>query len=76
MAKSRKKKEAEAARKEAAAAARQPQPSGKKEGLREVLRDWRVILLVVLVVLSLVAIYPHYENGQFTTALQFGLDLQ
>ncbi|MDD1656001.1 MAG: hypothetical protein LUO87_01310, partial [Methanomicrobiales archaeon] len=42
----------------------------------ELLRDWRVALLVVLVFLSVIAIYPHVENGKLTTALQFGLDLQ
>ncbi|HTY51710.1 MAG TPA: preprotein translocase subunit SecD [Methanomicrobiales archaeon] len=71
MAKPKKKREAEAAAK----AAREQGPP-KKEGLREVLRDWRVILLIVFLVGALVAIYPHYENGKFTTALQFGLDLQ
>jgi preprotein translocase subunit SecD len=42
----------------------------------ELLRDWRVALLLVLVFLSVIAIYPHVENGKLTTALQFGLDLQ
>ncbi|HUK92822.1 MAG TPA: preprotein translocase subunit SecD [Methanomicrobiales archaeon] len=40
------------------------------------MKDWRVVLLIVLIVLALGAIYPHFENGKFTTALQFGLDLQ
>ncbi|HMA05014.1 MAG TPA: preprotein translocase subunit SecD [Methanomicrobiales archaeon] len=70
MAKPRKKKEGEAAAKQ------QPQAPARKEGLRELVRDWRVLLLIVLIVLSVGAIYPHFENGQFTTALQFGLDLQ
>src|SRR5512136_768944 len=70
MAKPRKKREAEAAAKQ------QPQAPARKEGLRELVRDWRVLLLIVLIVLSIGAIYPHFENGQFTTALQFGLDLQ
>ncbi|MGB9175987.1 MAG: preprotein translocase subunit SecD [Methanoregula sp.] len=38
--------------------------------------DWRVATLIILVILSLIAIYPHFENGQFTTNLQYGLDLQ
>jgi preprotein translocase subunit SecD len=53
-----------------------PQAPARKEGLRELVKDWRVALLIALLVLSLVAIYPHFEDGKFTTALQFGLDLQ
>ena len=68
MAKPKKKREAEAKQ--------QQQAPPKKEGLREVVRDWRVILLLALIVLAVGAIYPHFENGKFTTALQFGLDLQ
>jgi len=71
MAKPKKKKEAE--KREAVAKPVQP---ARRESLREVVKDWRVALLIVLIVLSLGAIYPHLENGQFTTALQFGLDLQ
>jgi preprotein translocase subunit SecD len=43
---------------------------------RELLKDWRVALMLVLVFLSVIAIYPHVENGKLTTNLQFGLDLQ
>ena len=57
------------------AAEKKPVPQ-KKESLTEVVKDWRVALLIILVVLSLFAIYPHAENGKFATALQFGLDLQ
>jgi len=42
----------------------------------ELVKDWRVALLIILVVASLIAIYPHFENGQLTTNLQYGLDLQ
>jgi len=65
MAKPKKKKEAE----------KKPEPA-RKEGLKEIVRDWRVLILIILLVLSVAAIYPHFENGKFTTALQFGLDLQ
>lgn len=68
MAKPRKKREAEAKGAKA-------EPV-RKEGLKELARDWRVLLLIALIILSLGAIYPHFENGKFTTALQFGLDLQ
>ena len=40
------------------------------------IKDWRVALLIILVAASLIAIYPHFENGHFTTNLQYGLDLQ
>ncbi|EJG07232.1 preprotein translocase subunit SecD [Methanofollis liminatans DSM 4140] len=44
--------------------------------LRKLMSDWRVVLLVVLVAASIVAIGPHFEDGKFTTNLQYGLDLQ
>ncbi len=47
-----------------------------KEEILALLKDWRVALLIILVAASLIAIYPHYENGQLTTNLQYGLDLQ
>ena len=70
MAKPKKVKEAE--KKEAQKA---PGPS-KKDGLRELLKDWRIILLAILLVFSLISIYPHVEDGKFAVANQFGLDLQ
>ncbi|QYZ78253.1 preprotein translocase subunit SecD [Methanofollis formosanus] len=44
--------------------------------LRKLYTDWRVVLLAVLVVFSVIAIGPHFEDGKFTTNLQYGLDLQ
>ncbi|MDD3622883.1 MAG: preprotein translocase subunit SecD, partial [Methanofollis sp.] len=45
--------------------------------LRKLSRDWRVVLMVALVIFSIFAIGPHFdENGQFATNLQYGLDLQ
>jgi Preprotein translocase subunit SecD len=45
--------------------------------LKNLIKDWRVATLIVLLVLSVVAIYPHFDNkGNFTTNLQYGLDLQ
>jgi len=72
MAKPRKQKEAEKKERETG---KRPEPV-RKEGLRELLKDWQVLLLVILVACSLIAIYPHFENGKLTTANQFGLDLQ
>jgi preprotein translocase subunit SecD len=48
-----------------------------KKELKALLTDWRVATLIILVVLSVIAINPHFdENGNFTTNLQYGLDLQ
>ncbi|MCJ7741312.1 MAG: preprotein translocase subunit SecD [Methanoregula sp.] len=45
--------------------------------LKALLTDWRVATLIILVVLSVIAIYPHFDDqGNFTTNLQYGLDLQ
>ena len=30
----------------------------------DLIKDWRVALLIILVAASLIAIYPHFENGQ------------
>lgn len=47
------------------------------QDIKKLLIDWRVALLIVLIVLSIVAIYPHFDkNGNLTTNLQYGLDLQ
>lgn len=42
---------------------------------RSLLKDWRVALVLVLVLVSVVAIFPHFENGKVETNLQYGLDL-
>ena len=47
-----------------------------KDEIVTLLKDWRVALLIILVVGSLIAIGPHYQNGELTTNLQYGLDLQ
>ncbi|MDD1679259.1 MAG: preprotein translocase subunit SecD [Methanomicrobiales archaeon] len=39
------------------------------------LRDWRVALVLILVVGSIIAIGPYYGDGKIQTSLQFGLDL-
>ncbi|MFA4859135.1 preprotein translocase subunit SecD [Methanoregula sp.] len=45
--------------------------------IKRIVADWRVAALLILVVLSVVAIYPHFDDkGNFTTNLQYGLDLQ
>jgi len=45
--------------------------------LKALVTDWRVAALVILVILSVIAIYPHVdEKGNLATNLQYGLDLQ
>jgi len=45
--------------------------------IKAIMSDWRVAIMIILVILSLVAIYPHFdENGNLATNLQYGLDLQ
>jgi len=47
------------------------------KGLKGFISDWRIALLLVLVVLSVIAIYPHFdEEGHLASNLQYGLDLQ
>ena len=49
----------------------------KQDKVKVLLKDWRVLTLIVLLALSVVAIYPHFDNnGNLTTNLQYGLDLQ
>jgi len=40
------------------------------------LKHWQVALMLILVVASVIAIAPRFEDGKFTTNLQYGLDLQ
>ena len=45
--------------------------------VKALVTDWRVATLIILVILSVIAIYPHFDDkGQITTNLQYGLDLQ
>jgi len=49
----------------------------KPERVKDLFRDWRVLVLIALILLSIVAIYPHFDNnGNLTSNLQYGLDLQ
>ncbi|MDD1673541.1 MAG: preprotein translocase subunit SecD [Methanomicrobiales archaeon] len=41
----------------------------------KILTDWRVLLILILVIISVIAIAPRYENGRFHNSLQLGLDL-
>ncbi|TAJ43997.1 preprotein translocase subunit SecD [Methanofollis fontis] len=47
-----------------------------RDTLKKMVSDWQVLLLIILVAGSIIAIGPHFEDGQFTTNLQYGLDLQ
>jgi hypothetical protein len=48
----------------------------KSEKLVSIVKHWQVALVIILLLGSLVAIYPRFEDGKFTTNLQYGLDLQ
>ena len=42
--------------------------------LKALITDWRVAALLILIVLSLIAIYPHIDQqGNLATNLQYGL---
>lgn len=45
--------------------------------IKGIVTDWRVAVLLILIVLSVFAIYPHFDSdGHLATNLQYGLDLQ
>lgn len=45
--------------------------------LKALVTDWRVAALIILIIVSVIAIYPHVdEKGNLATNLQYGLDLQ
>ena len=45
--------------------------------LKALVSDWRVATLIILIVLAVIAIYPHFDDqGNLATNLQYGLDLQ
>jgi preprotein translocase subunit SecD len=45
--------------------------------LKTLISDWRVATLIILLLISVIAIYPHIdEKGNIATNLQYGLDLQ
>jgi preprotein translocase subunit SecD len=49
----------------------------KEERMKALIKDWRVLTLVILVIISLVVIYPHIDSkGNLATNIQYGLDLQ
>ena len=47
----------------------------EKETYIDVLKDYRVLALIIILILSVIAIGPHFEDGHLTTNLQYGLDL-
>ena len=46
----------------------------KKEFI-DLIKNWQVALLLILVIVSVVLLFPHPENGELKTNTQFGLDL-
>jgi preprotein translocase subunit SecD len=48
----------------------------KKEQIVSLVKDWRVALLIILLIFSIISIGVHFEDGKLTTNLKYGLDLQ
>jgi preprotein translocase subunit SecD len=49
----------------------------KQKELKALVTDWRVATLIILILLSVIAIFPHFdEQGHMASNLQYGLDLQ
>jgi preprotein translocase subunit SecD len=45
--------------------------------LKALVTDWRIATLIILVLLSVITIYPHFDDqGHMASNLQYGLDLQ
>ena len=45
--------------------------------LKALVSDWRVATLIILILLSVIAIFPHFDSqGNMVSNLQYGLDLQ
>ncbi|MDP3563554.1 MAG: preprotein translocase subunit SecD [Methanoregula sp.] len=45
--------------------------------IKALVSDWRVATLIILILLSVVAIFPHFDNqGHMVSNIQYGLDLQ
>ena len=47
-----------------------------KQTYIDVIKDYRVLALIIILILSVIAIGPHFENGRLTTNLKYGLDLE
>ncbi|HZD42951.1 MAG TPA: preprotein translocase subunit SecD, partial [Methanomicrobiales archaeon] len=46
------------------------------DDVKKILRDWRVMVIIVLCIGSIIVIAPHIQDGKLATDLQWGLDLQ
>ena len=46
-----------------------------RKKLVDLFKNWQVALLVILVIASVIVLFPHPENGELKTTTQFGLDL-
>jgi preprotein translocase subunit SecD len=47
-----------------------------KQTYIELIKDYRVFALIIILILSVIAIGPHFENGHLATNLKYGLDLE
>lgn len=47
----------------------------KKKEFIDLIKNWQVALMIILVLVSVILLFPHPENGGLKTNTQFGLDL-
>jgi preprotein translocase subunit SecD len=47
----------------------------KKKEFTDLIKNWQVALLIILVIASVILLFPHPENGSLKTSTQYGLDL-
>jgi preprotein translocase subunit SecD len=46
-----------------------------RKDFTDLIKNWQVALLIILVVGSFIVLFPHVENGKLVTNTQYGLDL-
>jgi preprotein translocase subunit SecD len=47
----------------------------KKKEFLDLIKNWQVALLIILVIASVILLFPHPQNGKLETTTQYGLDL-
>jgi preprotein translocase subunit SecD len=47
----------------------------KKKEFIDLIKNWQVALVIVLVIASVILLFPHPQNGKLETNTQYGLDL-
>jgi preprotein translocase subunit SecD len=47
----------------------------KRKDFIDLIKNWQVALMIILVIASAILLFPHIENGKLVTNTQYGLDL-